>query len=95
MTMDVVMVELMVPACDTCCADMSRLDLSLLIAMSHLDHINDSPFNFEMVFEEYSRFGKSEHSQMQMFPKAVALKVRCVWALGRSSTLTPGFNPDV
>ena len=56
-------------------ADMSRLDVYVLVAMAHLDYANDKPFNFQMVFEEYARFAASEIAPLQMFPKPVALKV--------------------
>ena len=58
------------------CADMSRLDVYVLVAMAHLDFGNNKPFNFEMVFEEYARFASSDIAALQMFPKDVALKVR-------------------
>lgn len=52
----------------------SILELCLIIAMKHLTEIYEGePFNFEMVYSEYSKFAQRK-SSMQVFEKAVVLK---------------------
>lgn len=52
----------------------SILELCLIIAMKHLTVIYEGePFNFEMVYSEYSKFAQRK-SSMQVFEKAVVLK---------------------
>lgn len=52
----------------------SILELCLIIAMKHLTEIYEGePFNFEMVYSEYSKFAHRK-SSMQVFEKAVVLK---------------------
>ncbi|KAJ8317772.1 hypothetical protein KUTeg_004677 [Tegillarca granosa] len=52
----------------------SILELCLIIAMKHLTDIYEGePFNFEMIYSEYSKFAQ-KRSSMQVFEKAVVLK---------------------
>ncbi|XP_048727169.1 origin recognition complex subunit 4-like isoform X2 [Ostrea edulis] len=52
----------------------SILELCLIIAMKHMTEIYEGePFNFEMVYSEYSKFAQRK-SSMQVFEKAVVLK---------------------
>lgn len=52
----------------------SILELCLIIAMKHLTDIYDGePFNFEMIYSEYSKYAQ-RRSSMQVYEKAVVLK---------------------
>ncbi|KAK3106068.1 hypothetical protein FSP39_012004 [Pinctada imbricata] len=52
----------------------SILELCLIVSMKHLTDIYEGePFNFEMVYSEYSKFAQRRTS-MQVFEKAVVLK---------------------
>jgi len=52
----------------------SVLELCLIIAMKHLTETYDGePFNFEMIYKEYTKFCQKK-SSLQLFDKAVVLK---------------------
>ncbi|KAJ8311936.1 hypothetical protein KUTeg_010512 [Tegillarca granosa] len=58
----------------TAITGISILELCLIIAMKHLTDIYEGePFNFEMIYSEYSKFAQ-KRSSMQVFEKAVVLK---------------------